>query len=237
MYSKSVAILGRREVRPDLSARSGSHGGMHLVRPSPRFEAADKTHSRLSTEVLEPAETSTSERGSTERADMPTSTIPSGNSTMNIVAESIFRINPDAVDLQPDPIPAEWILEGTPEARVMKLQTSRDWTSTVLVWECTPGSFKWQYSKDETVFFLAGEAFMTDDNGQEHRFGAGDIAVIAAGMRCRWRVTEPIRKIAVVRETIWRPLGFVLKVSKKLFRGEHSQLKTDDRATNIVSRN
>jgi uncharacterized protein len=237
MEFKSLAMLGIWEVSPAFSARSGNHGGTHFVMSSPRHEAAGNPRSRLSPEVLEPVETSTSERGSTPRADMETSTIPTGNSIMNIMAESILRVDTEAQDLQPDPIPAEWILAGTPEARVTKLQTSRDWTSSVVVWECTPGSFKWHYSKDETVFFLAGEAFMTDDSGQEHRFGAGDIAVIAAGTNCKWRVTEPIRKVAVVRETIWRPLGFMLKVSKKLFRGEHSELKSDNRPSNNLTRN
>jgi uncharacterized protein len=234
---ESVVMLGMREVSPAFSPCSGNHGGTHLVMSSPRHEVADNMSSRRSTEVLEPVETSTSERGSTPRADMETSTIPSGNSRMNIVAESVLRVDTEALDLQPDPIPAEWILAGTPEARVTNLQTSRDWTSSVVLWECTPGSFKWRYSKDETVFFLAGEAFMTDDNGEEHRFGAGDIAVIAAGTNCKWRVTEPIRKVAVVRETIWRPFGFMLKVSKKLFRGEHSELKSDNRPSNNLTRN
>jgi hypothetical protein len=103
--------------------------------------------------------------------------------------------------------------------------TSRDWSSTVVVWDCTPGSFRWRYSKDETVHFLSGEAFMMDDRGKEHRFGAGDIAFFPAGTACSWRVTEHIRKVAVVRETMWRPLGFVLKVSKKILRGEQLQLK------------
>ncbi len=147
---------------------------------------------------------------------------------MNNVSKSILSINPDLVNLQPDPIPAEWVLEGTPQARVAKVITSRDWASTVVVWDCTPGSFRWHYTKDETAFFLGGQAFMVDEENQEHRFGAGDIAFIAAGTSCTWRVTEQIRKVAVVRETIWRPLGFVLKVSKKLLRGEHSQLTTND---------
>jgi uncharacterized protein len=216
--------------------RAGGYGG-HLGMSGSRFDMEDEREWEPSAGALEPVETSASDRGLSKPADMANSEIPDGNSTMNIIAESISRINPEDADLRPDPIPSEWVLKGTPEARATKLQTSRDWTSTVVVWECTPGSFKWEYSKDETVFFLAGEAFMTDDDGQEHRFGAGDIAVIAAGTSCRWRVTEPIRKIAVVRETIWRPLGFVLKVSKKLFRGEHSELKSDNRPYNKRTRN
>jgi uncharacterized protein len=105
--------------------------------------------------------------------------------------------------------------------------TTRNWSSTAVVWDCTLGSFKWHYSKDETVNFLSGEAFMIDANGDEQRFGAGDIAFFAAGTTCTWRVTEHIRKVAVVRETIWRPLVFILKVSKKILRGKQWQLKTD----------
>jgi uncharacterized protein len=129
--------------------------------------------------------------------------------------------------MEPDPIPADWILAGAPQARANKLVTSRDWSSTIVVWDCTPGSFRWHYSKDETIHFLSGEAFMLDGNGEEHRFGAGDIAFFPAGTVCTWRVTEHIRKVAVIRETLWRPLGFVLKVSKKILRGEQWQAKSN----------
>ena len=154
---------------------------------------------------------------------------------MRNAAKSILRINPDTVSLEPDPIPEEWILDGAPQARVNKLLTSRDWNSTVVVWDCTPGSFKWHYSKDETVHFLSGEAYMTDETGEEHRFGAGDIVFFPAGTTCRWRVTKHIKKIAVVRETMWRPLGFILKVSNSLFRSEHWHLKTNSRPTNSMA--
>jgi uncharacterized protein len=145
------------------------------------------------------------------------------NSTTLDAPKPMLRINEGFAELRPDPIPADWILEGDPRARANTLMTSRDWSSTVVAWDCTPGSFRWHYAKDETIHFLSGEAFMLDEDGKEHRFGAGDIAFFPAGSECTWRVTEHIRKIAVIRETMWRPLGFVLKVSKKLLRGEHLQ--------------
>jgi uncharacterized cupin superfamily protein len=140
--------------------------------------------------------------------------------TITDVPKSVLRINAGSVDLEPDPIPADWILDGDPQASVNTLVRSRDWSSTVVVWDCTPGSFKWHYSKDETAHFLFGQAFMIDPAGEEHRFGAGDIAFFPAGTTCTWRITEHIRKVAVVRETIWRPLGFFLKLSKKILRGK-----------------
>lgn len=136
----------------------------------------------------------------------------------NIMSRSILMVNPSVVDLQPEPIPADWILSGTPQARGNKLATSHDWTSTVIVWDCTPGYFKWHYSKDEALLVLSGEAFIMNEKGEERRFGAGDLLFFPAGTSCTWRITEHIRKIAVLRETMWRPFGFVLKATKKLLR-------------------
>jgi uncharacterized protein len=149
------------------------------------------------------------------------------NSTIADAPASILRIDAGFEELEPDPIPAEWILNGNPQARFNTLVTSRDWNSTVVLWDCTPGSFKWHYSKDETVHFLSGEAFMIQDDGREQRFVAGDIAFFPAGTTCSWRITKRIRKVAVVRETIWRPLGLVLKMSKKILRGKQWQPKAD----------
>lgn len=64
---------------------------------------------------------------------------------------------------------------------------------------------------------VSGEAFMKTENG-ERRFGPGDLGFFPAGTSCTWRVPEGIRKIAVLREPMWRPLGFALKVCHKLLR-------------------
>jgi len=47
---------------------------------------------------------------------------------------------------------------------------------------------------------------------------AGDFAFLPAGTSCTWRVPQLVRKVAIVRETMWRPLGFGLKVLSKLRR-------------------
>jgi len=131
---------------------------------------------------------------------------------------SIMVTNPATVELDPEPIPQEWILSGAPVSRCKNLVRSRDWTSTVVVWDCTSGRFRWHYSQDETILVISGEAFLLLENGDERRFGAGDVGFFPAGTTCTWRVAENIRKVAVVRETMWRPLGFCLKAWKKLLR-------------------
>ena len=131
---------------------------------------------------------------------------------------SIVMTIPANVDLDPEPLPSEWILSGTPVARSKILVRSRDWTSSVVVWDCTAGSFTWHYSQDETIFVISGEAFLLLENGSERRFGPGEVGFFPAGTTCTWRVAQSIRKVAVLRESMWRPLGLCLKVWKKLLR-------------------
>lgn len=134
------------------------------------------------------------------------------------VLRSIVIATPAAVDLEPEPIPEEWILSGTPVARGKLLVRSRDWTSSIVVWDCTAGRFHWHYSQDETLLVISGEAFLLQEDGDERRFGPGDLGFFPAGTTCTWRVADSIRKVAVLRETMWPPLGFGLKAWKKLLR-------------------
>jgi uncharacterized cupin superfamily protein len=126
--------------------------------------------------------------------------------------------NPATVELEPEPIPFEWIVSGRPEARSKNLVRSHDFTSHVVVWDCTEGIFKWHYSQDEVILVVSGEAFMINEKGEERRFGTGDVGFFPAGTSCLWRVSKPIRKVAVLRETMWRPLGLGLKGWKKFLR-------------------
>jgi uncharacterized cupin superfamily protein len=134
------------------------------------------------------------------------------------MSQPILITTPATVELQPEAIPSDWILSGTPVARKNKLATSDDWVSSIVIWDCTVGRFHWHYVQDEAVFVISGEAFLINENGEERRFGAGDFGFFPAGTSCTWRVSADFRKVAVLREPMWRPLGFVLKVSKKLLR-------------------
>jgi uncharacterized cupin superfamily protein len=134
------------------------------------------------------------------------------------VSTALLLVNPAHVDLQSEPIPSQWILSGAPEARGAKLTTSNDGTSSVVVWECSPGSFKWDYHQDETAVIIAGEAFITIEGGSERQLRPGDLIFFPAGTSCTWRVTVQIRKSAVLRETLWPPLGLALKITKKVLR-------------------
>jgi uncharacterized cupin superfamily protein len=123
------------------------------------------------------------------------------------------------VELENTPITPDWILRGTPISRSKTFARSKDWTSHMVIWDCTEGAFHWHYSTDEVIIVLSGVAYMTSEQGgEERRYGPGDVGFFPAGTSCTWRVTEPIRKIAILRETMWAPLGMGLKLWNKILR-------------------
>jgi hypothetical protein len=66
------------------------------------------------------------------------------------------------------------------------------------------------------VIVISGEAFLINEDEQEFRFGAGDVGFFPAGTICTWRVPGPFKKVAVMREPMWRPLGFAVKAWNRL---------------------
>jgi len=127
----------------------------------------------------------------------------------------VFAAPADA-ELLPAPIPAEWIIEGNPQARSKRLAVSADGTATVMAWSCTPGRFNWYYRVDETIHVISGEVFVTDEKDETHRLGPGDMVFFPAGSHSVWHVTKEVRKFAICRHSMPRPLGFALRAWNKL---------------------
>ncbi len=127
----------------------------------------------------------------------------------------VFAVPAD-VELHPAPIPAHWITEGSPQARSKRLGTSADGTASIMAWSCTPGRFTWRYTVDEIIHIISGEIFVTDENGRQRRLGPGDMVFFPAGSVSDWHVTEEVRKLAVCRHSMPRPLGVALRVWNKL---------------------
>ena len=124
----------------------------------------------------------------------------------------------DSIEMQQSyqPLNPDWVIGGQPGSRYKTLSATKDRASNVVLWECTPGTFNWHYEKDEMIFVLSGEAWVTDAEGRERRFAGGDYGFFPAGTTCRFRVDNHLRKIAVLRETMSVPHGFGLKVWNKL---------------------
>jgi uncharacterized cupin superfamily protein len=113
--------------------------------------------------------------------------------------------------LEPAPINPDWIIEGTPEARYRVLSTSTDRTATTVVWECTAGSFKWLYHSEEVIHVLEGGVTLTDTSGTR-RIGAGDVIYFPPGSEAVWVIDSYIRKLAVFRTSLPRPLSISFRL-------------------------
>jgi uncharacterized protein len=123
---------------------------------------------------------------------------------------------PADVELDPAPVPPSWIIEGAPRAYSKRLATSPDGAAAVIAWSCTPGRFNWHYSVDEVLHIISGEVFVTDEKGETRRLGPGDVVYFPAGSHSVWHVTKEVRKLAVCRHSMPRPLGFALRAWNKL---------------------
>jgi uncharacterized cupin superfamily protein len=120
------------------------------------------------------------------------------------------------VELTVAPIPRHWIVDGTPQAHSKRLATSADGTAAVIAWSCTPGRFNWHYTADEISHVISGEVFITDENGDTRRLGPGDMVYFSAGCKSLWHVTQEVKKVAICRQHMPRPLGFALRAWNKL---------------------
>ncbi|MBW8320821.1 MAG: cupin domain-containing protein [Arenimonas sp.] len=118
--------------------------------------------------------------------------------------------------LKAAPINPEWILRGTPLARVGDHSTSTDKASSTAVWDCTAGEFRWYFGWDETVVIQEGEVHVTAEDGSERLLKVGDIAYFRGGTWATWRVDDYVRKIAFVRRPFPEPLAMLYRIRNAL---------------------
>ncbi len=118
-------------------------------------------------------------------------------------------------DLMPCPIRPEWILEGTPVARALKLAGAADGNLNCSLWDCTKGKFRWHFRSDEIVHILEGSVRVRDDEtGIERLLGPGDVAMFPQGTTSVWEVNTYVKKLAIIRSTesvtrqVLRVIGF-----------------------------
>ncbi len=117
------------------------------------------------------------------------------------------------IALADSPIEPTWILEGDPHARVAEWSKSTDGTTTTNVWDCTAGRFRWFFAVDEIVHIMDGSVTVSSDDHPPRTLVAGDAALFRAGSWTEWHVENYVRKHAILRQHLPRPVSFALKVA------------------------
>jgi uncharacterized cupin superfamily protein len=105
-----------------------------------------------------------------------------------------------------------------PHSRRHRRPQARSDSDGLYDWYCSAGRFNWHYSEDEILVVVDGEAFITDEHGTERRLGPGDMGFFPAGSSATWRITGHVRKFAMVRSNIPRPLVFLFRAWRRLVR-------------------
>ena len=102
-------------------------------------------------------------------------------------------------DLKPEPIAADWILEGAPVARSAPLLHAPDGKVITGLWDCTAGKFRWNYWYDEIVHVLEGEVRVTDA-AQTLVLVPGSVAYFPSRLETVWEVPSYVKKMFVLAE-------------------------------------
>lgn len=106
-------------------------------------------------------------------------------------------------------------MSGKAETRSKLLWKTGDDLSYGMYWECGAVEFIWHYTKDEAMVLLSGEAYITDEHGEERCLGAGDVAYFSAGTSVNWRIPYHMCKVAFLKEPVARPFVWALKAWRK----------------------
>ena len=61
------------------------------------------------------------------------------------------------------------------------------------IWTCEVSAFDWEYSDEEACLLLEGEVEVSSEF-ETVRFSAGDYVIFPKGLKCRWKVMQPVRK-------------------------------------------
>lgn len=100
---------------------------------------------------------------------------------------------PDAA-LEAWPLPADLVIAGQPQASGRVLTQSADQRRMSGIWACTPGTFRWDWTCEETVAVVCGHASVVTDDGRRLELRPGDMAFFAPGVRSTWTIHENFRK-------------------------------------------
>ena len=86
------------------------------------------------------------------------------------------------------------ILAGNPTTTTHNYFTEPSGCFFSGIWESTPGKWSCDYSENEFVYLIEGEARLTDAEGHTETFGPGSAFLIPAGFKGSWETLETLKK-------------------------------------------
>jgi uncharacterized protein len=104
-----------------------------------------------------------------------------------------FAVHVGDVELEPDPLDPDSIVDGAPEAFNRVVWDSDDGRVVRGVWQMTPGTVT-DTEANEMFVVISGRATITPEGGEPFDVGPGDMGVLKEGARTTWVVHETLRK-------------------------------------------
>ena len=62
------------------------------------------------------------------------------------------------------------------------------------IWEKEVSEFPWEYDAKETCLLIEGQVEVTSEDGGKVSFGAGDLVIFPKGLKCTWKIIQPVKK-------------------------------------------
>lgn len=96
-------------------------------------------------------------------------------------------------------IPADRIVSGKPEQNLFNQYQDPSKQMLSGTWDCTPGKWQADYSaKSEFCYIISGKVVLTDEDGVESTFVAGESFLIPQGFMGTWEIVETVQKYYVI---------------------------------------
>ena len=77
--------------------------------------------------------------------------------------------------------------------RLSNLEINRENVLNWPIWKCDISSFNWEYPNEESCLILTGEVVVTTPI-ETVKIVAGDFIIFPKGLKCHWKVLQPIKK-------------------------------------------
>ncbi|MBZ9935985.1 cupin domain-containing protein [Mesorhizobium sp. BR1-1-16] len=118
-------------------------------------------------------------------------------------------------DWRPAPINPSWIIAGDPVAHYIPIGVGEDGYSSLSLWRCTEGSFRWTFGWEESVYITGGVVEIVAADGQTDVLEAGSVALFQAGSTSVWTVRQPVQKMAVCRRALNPRLAKIVRFIRR----------------------